>query len=125
MNAQVEEATSVVDVIKLLLSPVFVIMGVIGFYYYADIQLLYRVVAFLVILLISSGIFLTTAKGKLLWLFIQESKQEFRRIVWPTKDEAVRTTILVFVMVTVVGLVLWLFDMLFFSIVQFLMSQGI
>lgn len=125
MSTQLEDATSVADVIKLLLSPILVVLGVVGFYYYADIQLFYRVIALLVILVASSVVFFTTAKGKLLWGFIQESKQEFKRIVWPTKDEAVRTTVLVFVMVTVVGLVLWLFDMLFFSIVQFLMTQGI
>lgn len=125
MNAHVEEATSVADVIKLLLSPVLVIMGVVGFYYYADIQLLYRALGLLAVLGLSSAVFLTTAKGKSLLVFMHESKQEFKRIVWPTKDEAVRTTLLVFVMVTVVGLVLWLFDMLFFTIVQFLMNQGI
>ena len=125
MNAHVEEATSVADVIKLLLSPIIIVLGVVGFYYYADVQLLYRALALLLVVVVSAAVFLTTAKGKSLWAFMQESKQEFKRIVWPTKDEAVRTTLLVFVMVTVVGLVLWLFDMLFFTIVQFLMNQGI
>lgn len=125
MNAHLEEATSVSDVIKLLVAPILVVLGVVGFYYYADLQFLYRVFGLLLVILLSAAIFFTTTKGKSLWGFMLESKQEFKRIVWPTKDEAVRTTILVFVMVTVVGFVLWLFDMLFFSIVQFLMNQGI
>ena len=67
----------------------------------------------------------TTAKGRSVWGFILESKQEFNRVVWPTRDEAVRTTLLVFVMVFIVGLVLWLLDMFLFWGVQLLMSQGV
>jgi preprotein translocase subunit SecE len=125
MNAHVEEATSVSDIVKLLLSPVLIVLGVVSFYYFNDFQFLYRVVALLVVVSISVGILFTTAKGASVWGFILESKQEFKRIVWPTRDEAVRTTLLVFVMVTIVGFMLWFLDMLFFSAVQFLMNQGV
>ncbi|MFM8341533.1 MAG: preprotein translocase subunit SecE, partial [Methylomonas sp.] len=125
MNAQVEEATSVSDIVKLLLSPVLIVLGVVGFYYFNDFQFLYRVVALFVIVAVSIVIMFTTAKGQSVLSFILESKQEFKRIVWPTRDEAVRTTLLVFVMVTIVGFMLWFLDMLFFSAVQFLMNQGV
>lgn len=125
MNAHVEEVTSVADVIKLFLSPILVVLGVVGFYYYSDIPFLYRVLSLVGIVGISAGIVFTTAKGRSFWGFMLESKQEFKRIVWPTKDEAIRTTVLVITMVSVVGFVLWLLDMLFFSAVQFLMTQGI
>jgi preprotein translocase subunit SecE len=125
MNAHVEEVTSVADVIKLLLSPILVVLGVVGFYYFVDVPFLYRVIALVAIVGVSAGIFFTTARGKAFWGFMLESKQEFKRIVWPTKDEAIRTTVLVVTMVSVVGFVLWLLDMLFFTAVQFLMTQGI
>jgi preprotein translocase subunit SecE len=125
MNAQLEEATSVSDIIKLILSPVLIILGVVGFYYFGDLQFLYRVIALVAVISCSVGVLFTTAIGAAIWSFIAESKQEFKRIVWPTKDEAIRTTILVFVMVSLVGFVLWFLDMLFFSAVQFLMSQGV
>ncbi len=125
MNAQLEEATSVSDVIKLIISPVLIVLGVVGFYYFSDLQFLYRVIALIAVISSSLGILFTTAKGAAVMSFIAESKQEFKRIVWPTKDEAIRTTLLVFVMVSLVGFVLWFLDMLFFSAVQFLMSQGV
>lgn len=125
MNVQLEEAASVSDIIKLIVSPVLIIFGVIGFYYFSDLQFLYRVIALIIVISSSVGVLFTTAKGVAVWSFIAESKQEFKRIVWPTKDEAIRTTLLVFVMVSLVGFVLWLLDMLFFSAVQFLMSQGV
>jgi len=125
MSAQAEEVTSVVDIVKLVLSPILVVAGVAAFYYFSDIQLLYRVLMLVAIVGSAIGISFTTAKGRSVWGFMLESKQEFNRIVWPTRDEAVRTTLLVFLMVFIVGLVLWLLDMFLFWGVQLLMNQGV
>lgn len=125
MNAQVEEVTSVADIVKLVFAPIFIVIGVVGFYYFADLQLLFRVLMLVAIVAVAIGVCFTTAKGKAVWGFMLESKQEFKRIVWPTRDEAVRTTLLVFVMVIVVGFVLWLLDTFLFWGVQLLMNQGI
>lgn len=125
MSAQAEEVTSVADVIKLVLSPIFIVVGVAAFYYFSDLQLLYRVLILVAIVATSVGICFTTAKGRGVWAFMLESKQEFNRVVWPTRDEAVRTTLLVFAMVFVVGLILWLLDMFLFWAVQLLMNQGV
>lgn len=125
MSAQAEEVTSVADIVKLVLSPIFVVAGVAAFYYFSDFQLLYRVLALVALIALSVGVCFTTAKGRSVWGFMLESKQEFKRIVWPTRDEAVRTTLLVFAMVIMVGFMLWLLDMFLFWGVQLLMSQGI
>lgn len=125
MNAQAEEITSVSDIVKLVLSSLLVIGALTAFYALSDIALLYRVLALIVVIVGAVGIGFTTAKGKSVWGFFLESKQEFKRIVWPTKDEAVRTTLLVVFMVFIVGLMLWLLDMFLFWGVQLLMSQGI
>ena len=125
MNAQAEEVTSVVDIVKLVLSPILVIVGVVGFYFFSDLQLLYRVVLLLAVIGAAVGVCFTTAKGRSVWGFMIESKLEFNRIVWPTRDEAVRTTLLVIAMVTIVGLVLWLLDMFLFWGIQLLMNQGV
>jgi preprotein translocase subunit SecE len=125
MSAQAEEVTSVVDIVKLVLSPIFIVVGVVAFYYFSDLQLLYRVLMLVAIVCSAVGVCFTTAKGRGVWGFMLESKQEFGRVVWPTRDEAVRTTLLVFVMVFLVGLILWLLDMFLFWGVQLLMNQGI
>lgn len=125
MSAQAEEVTSVVDIVKLVLSPIFVVAGVAAFYYFSDLQLLYRVLILVAIVCSAIGICFTTAKGRGVWGFMLESKLEFNRVVWPTRDEAIRTTILVFAMVIVVGFVLWLLDTFLFWGIQLLMNQGI
>jgi preprotein translocase subunit SecE len=124
MNAQAEEVTSVVDIVKLVLSLVLVIAGITAFYYFSDFQLLYRVLLLVAVLAGAVAVCFTTAKGRGFWGFILEAKQEFKRIVWPTRDEAVRTTLMVFLMVFIVGLILWLLDMFLFWGIQLLMSQG-
>lgn len=67
---------------------------------------------------------LTTELGQRIWGFAIESRQEIRKVVWPTRDETIRTTLLVFAMVFIVGFVLWLLDMFLFWGVRVLTGQG-
>jgi preprotein translocase subunit SecE len=124
MNAQVEQSASVADIVKLVFAPVLIVVGVVAFYQFPDLLLLYRVLGLVFIVSIALGVCFTTAKGRSVWQFMTEAKHEMRRVVWPTRDETVRTTLLVFAMVFIVGLVLWLLDMFLFWAVQLLMSQG-
>ena len=66
----------------------------------------------------------TTAIGKKVLGFIMDAKQEVRKVVWPTRDETMRTTLLVFAMVFVVGLLLGLLDKVLFEGVRLLTGQG-
>ncbi|MGJ0492667.1 preprotein translocase subunit SecE [Methylobacter sp.] len=124
MNTQAEATTSVLDVVKQVLSVVFVAAGVAAFYYFSDVQLLYRVLGLVGIVIIVLGIMLTTGMGRNVWGFVLESKQEVRKVVWPTREETMRTTLLVFAMVFIVGLILWLLDMFLFWGVRLLTGQG-
>lgn len=124
MNTQAEATTSVLDVVKQVLSVVFVAAGVAAFYYFSEIQLLYRVLGMLAVVVMVLGIMLTTDAGRNVWAFALESKQEVRKVVWPTREETIRTTLLVFAMVFVVGLILWLLDMFLFWGVRLLTGQG-
>ena len=131
MNTQAEPATSVADIVKQVFSVVFVVAGVAAFYYFStdhsyfkEVRLLYRVLGLVVIVLMALGMMLTTDLGRTVWSFVLESKQEVRKVVWPTREETMRTTLLVFAMVFIVGLILWLLDMFLFWGVRFLTGQG-
>jgi len=125
MNAQAEQVTSVADIVKLVICPLLIIVGVVAFYHFSDLLLLYRVLGLVAVISLAGGVCFTTAKGQAVWQFMAESKQEMRRVVWPTRDETVRTTLLVFAMVFIVGLILWLLDMFLLWAVQLLMTNGI
>jgi len=127
MNAQAEETSNAFDVVKHGLSLILVVAGVAGFYYFSDVAgftLLYRVLALVAIMLIALGIIFTTNAGKNVWAFALEARQEVRKVVWPTREETVRTTLLVFGMVFIVGLLLWLLDWGLLEIIKSLTGQG-
>ena len=127
MNAQAEDTSKIFDVVKQGLSLVFVVTGVTAFYYFADVPgftLLYRVLALVAIVLVALGVMLTTATGRNIWAFALETKQEVRKVVWPTREETLRTTLVVFGMVFIVGLILWFLDMFLFWGIRSLTGQG-
>ncbi len=111
MAGKVEVQGSAFDTVKMIVSVMLLVLGVAGFYYYAEESTLYRVLGLLAIVGVVIGIMLTTAKGKSLWGFLKESRTEVRKMVWPTRAETVQTTLIVFVLVIIVGIFLWLLDM--------------
>jgi preprotein translocase subunit SecE len=56
--------------------------------------------------------------------FIKDSRLELRKVVWPTRAETLQTSLAVIVMVIVMGIFLWLFDVLLFWAVRLLTGQG-
>lgn len=124
MNTQVEADVSVSDIIKQVFSVILVISGIAGFYYFSDVQLLFRVIGLLLVFSSVVALVLTTAIGRFVWAFVVESKIEVKKVVWPNRDETVRTTLMVFAMVSVVGIVLWLLDTFLFWGVRLLTGQG-
>jgi preprotein translocase subunit SecE len=127
MNAQAEDTSTAFDVVKQGLSLLLVVAGVAGFYYFSEVPgftLLYRVLALVAMILIAIAIVFTTGLGRNIWGFAQESKLEVRKVVWPTREETVRTTLLVFGMVFIVGLILWLLDWGLLVAIKSLTGQG-
>ncbi len=124
MNTQVEAEASVFDVLKQVLAFLLVFAGVVGFYYFAEFPLLYRVLSLVAIVVLSLATMLTTRVGRNTWAFMLESKQEVRKVVWPSRAETTQTTLMVFAMVFIVGLILWLLDMFLFWGVRLLTGQG-
>lgn len=110
MNNKLDSSVSILDIVKQTTSVFLVVLGIFLFYYFSELLLIYRVLMLIVLGISVVAIMLTTVLGKSLWRFFIESRNEVRKVVWPTKDETIRTTLLVFVMVFVVGLSLWLLD---------------
>jgi preprotein translocase subunit SecE len=67
---------------------------------------------------------LTSQPGRKLWRFASDSRMEVRKVVWPTRQETIQTTLIVMVMVFLLGILLWLFDLVLMAILRFLTGQG-
>jgi len=112
------------DRIKLFVAFLVVVAGIVGFYYYDDQALLYRVLGLLALVLVAIGIGMTTALGKSSWKFLQDARTEVRKVVWPTRKETSQTTLLIMASVVVVGIMLWALDSLLLWAVELLTGQG-
>ena len=88
------------------------VMGMVLFYYFSDIRLFYRVVGMIAVLILSGYIGYQSDFGKLVYSYVTDSKIELKKVTWPTKQETTQTTLGVIFVVIVVGILLWLFDML-------------
>ncbi len=100
------------DAIKYALALLVVAGAVAAFYIYSDESLLFRVLGMLAAVAVAVTIFYQTDSGHRLWTFFQASRTEVRKVVWPTRTETLQTTMIVFVLVLLVGLFLWLLDLI-------------
>ncbi len=112
------------DKLKLLVAGLLVVAGIAGFYQFADQPQLYRVLGLLVVLGLATGVALLSTPGRAAWEFGRSAILEVRKAVWPTRQETMQTTLLVMVMVVIVGLMLWLFDLLMKWAVTLLLGLG-
>ena len=106
------EVTNKLDTFKLLVAIVLLLAGIAGFYYYEAEGLLYRVLGLLAFVIVALGVVYTTHLGQSVVGFGREARAEVRKVVWPTRQETVQTTMIVVVFVVLVALVLWGLDSL-------------
>ena len=109
MNSKVEGENRL-DSLKWLLVVVLVVAGVGGNIYFSAQPLLYRVLGLLVVAAVAAFLALQTAKGMAFWKLAKEAKVEIRKVVWPTRQEATQTTLIVVGFVLLASLILWLLD---------------
>ena len=112
MTAHTETSQSgALDIIKLLIAAAVIIGGLYSYYYYEfEISLPLRVLMVLGGTGAGIAIAMTSSQGRQLWAFIQGSRVEIRKVVWPTKQETTQTAIAVFVFTLIMAVFFWLLD---------------
>jgi preprotein translocase subunit SecE len=125
MVAKTEEVvTNKLDTFKLLLAIAVLVSGIFGFYFFEAESLLYRVLGVVFVSGVAIAIAATTYLGQAVISFARESRMEVRKVVWPTRQETVQTTFMVIVAVIIIGIFLWLVDMLLAQAIQLLTGSG-
>ncbi len=107
-----EASGSRLDNVKWVLVLILVAAGVYGNSYFADQSLLYRVLGLLGLAMVAGLVALQTTQGAAFWTLTKESRTEIRKVVWPTRQETVQTTLIVLGFVLLVALFLWGLDAL-------------
>ena len=109
-SPNVETVSTAADKAKLGLAAALVVGAVVAFYMLGQRDLWLRVVALIAILIAAVSIFLTSEPGKQLIAYGKDSVREVKKVVWPTRKEALQMTGYVFAFVVVMALFLWLTD---------------
>ena len=109
-HPQVETVSTGADKAKLAAAAVLLVGGVAAFYLLSQQSLWLRVLALLALLAAAVAVFFISEPGKQLIGFGRDSVKEVKKVVWPTRNEALQMTGYVFAFVVVMALFLWLTD---------------
>ena len=107
---EVQTISTGADKARLFVAASLVVAAVAVFYALGKQDLWLRVFALLVVMAAAIGVFFTSESGKELIAYGRDSAREVRKVVWPTRKEAMQMTGYVFVFVFVMALFLWLTD---------------
>ena len=105
--------SSPADIAKWVVVVLLVAAAVIGNAYFDDQAFLYRVLGVVALAIVAAVIAAQTFKGRAFVSLLKEARAEFRRVVWPTKQETAQTTGIVVLVVFLMSLLLWALDSLF------------
>ena len=109
-HPQVETVSTGADKAKLAAAAVLLVGGVAAFYLLSQQSLWLRVLALLALLAAAVGVFFISEPGKQLIGFGRDSVKEVKKVVWPSRKEALQMTGYVFAFVVVMALFLWTTD---------------
>ena len=109
-NPEVQTVSTGADKAKLAAAAVLVVAAVVVFYVLGKQDLWLRIGALVLLMAGAIVVFFTSESGKQLIAYGQDSAREVRKVVWPTRKEAMQMTGYVFAFVFVMALFLWLTD---------------
>lgn len=114
MNTKVEQVggNSAADIAKLVVALLILSAAIFAYYWYNEFQSWQRLLILLGGFAASGAIAYFTHSGRATRDFLSESLFELRKVVWPTRQETIQTTLVIFVVVIVLSLILGLIDLL-------------
>jgi preprotein translocase subunit SecE len=120
MNAKVNNPGARFDAVKGVISVALLLAGVVASTHYAEQPLIYHVLGWIILGCVVVLIAFQTEQGRGTWVFLKEARIELRKVVWPTRQETLQTTLIVILMVVVTALFLWGIDSVLLWLVSLL-----
>lgn len=128
MNAKVEtpgtaSSGSAIDIVKLTLGILLAVGAAVAFYWTDGQWPMWAcVLTVLAGLGLGTAVAVTSAPGARFVRFLKDAQIEVRKVVWPTRQETWQTTLIVAVAVLILGIMIWIIDMILSWIVRLLMG---
>lgn len=119
-KSQSKRASGKSDTLLWVLVVSMVGSAVVANYHFSNLAWAFRLSGWVILSPVVLLMIFKTAHGQRLWVFAKEARIELRKVVWPTREETVRTTMLIGAMVIAVSLILWGIDTILLWIVSWL-----
>lgn len=111
------------DWLKWLVALALLLAGLFGNHYYSEVSMPLRTAGWVTILAVAGFVASKTQKGKWVVEFFRDSRAELRKVVWPTREETMQTTLVVVAMVIILALLLWGLDGILVWLIGWLTGQ--
>ncbi|GAB3021209.1 preprotein translocase subunit SecE [Bowmanella dokdonensis] len=125
MSVNTENTSGAMDSVKWILVIGLLVAAIAGNYVYEELSVLIRAVSVVALVVVAGLIAANTEKGARFLNFAKESRMEVRKVVWPTRQEATQTTLIVLAATVVVALVLWGLDGILVRLVSLVTGLGV
>src|SRR5580698_10976242 len=122
-EVQTPAGASAKDTALMMTSIVLLIAGIVAFYWFDEQMLVIRVGMVILGLAAGAGLMWFSWYGREFWQFAQAARVELRKVVWPERDDTVRTTVLVIVFASLMGLFFWVLDLILTWLIRLLTGQ--
>jgi preprotein translocase subunit SecE len=109
-NPPVETVSTGAEKAKLAAGAMLVIAAVVVFYMLGKQDLWLRVLSLLALVAVAVAVYFTSESGKQLIAYGKDSVKEVRKVVWPSRKEAMQMTGYVFAFMVVMAVFLWATD---------------
>jgi len=123
-EVQTPPGASVKDTALITLSVLVLLVGIGAFYWFEDQPLPIRIAMVIAGLGVGAALAWFSWYGREFWQFAQVSRIELRKVVWPSRDETVKTTYVVFIFAIVMGLFFWGLDWVLTWMTRLLTGQS-
>jgi preprotein translocase subunit SecE len=110
-EVQTPTSASAKDTALMTLSIVVLLAGIVAFYWFDEQGLPIRVAMVIAGLAAASGLAWFSWYGREFWQFALAARIELRKVVWPEREETIKTTYVVFIFAIAMGVFFWLLDM--------------
>jgi preprotein translocase subunit SecE len=112
------------DKAKLSVAILIVVAGVAAYYVFTNQPSWVRWLAVAASLVLGAVVLAFSVYGGEFRRFVELARVELRKIVWPTREETGKMTLVVLVFVTVAGVFFWLLDLVLAWATKALTGQG-
>ena len=103
-----------------LLTLVLLTAGIVANHILSNVAWALRLAGWIILICIVIALLLQTTQGKAVLNLARASRNELRKVTWPTRQEAVRTTMLVVALVLATAMILWTVDTFLLWLIGFL-----